>query len=330
MLLGRRRTRLPSRATVRPTSHAIVPVPNTISPEAQHLLADAAAVKALPSGLPAWRAHFDAVQLMAAETLRANHSAAVEPGTLAGVPVTIITPAKIAGGHRRRVLINLHGGGGTSDTGSITESAPLALQSQTQVVAVLYRLAPEHPFPAAVDDAVAVYREMLKTHQPRSVAIFGTSSGAVLTAEVSVRLKQLGLPLPGALGIFSGTGDFSRNGDSQALFTQHGLAGELTPPKPPRKGDSDYLGQASLTDPVVSPVYADLHGMPPTLFVTSTRDMLLSGTTTLHRAFLRAGANARLIVFEALPHAFWEDAALPESREAIDFMARFFDSELAR
>ncbi len=162
--------------------------------------------------------------------------------------------------------------------------------------AVLYRLAPEHPFPAAVEDAVLVYREVLKTYQPHNVGIFGTSSGAVLTAEVAVQLKQLGLPMPGALGIFSGTGDFSRNGDSQAFFTQHGLTGELSVPTPPKEGDSDYLGKANLQDPVVSPIYADLHGMPPTLFVTSTRDMLLSGMTLLHRAFLRVGVDARLIV----------------------------------
>lgn len=308
----------------------VVPVPTTISPEAQQLLANPAAEKALPSGLEQWRLHFDALQVATADALRASHKATVESRTMAGVPVKLITPATTAKGHSDCVLINLHGGGGTSDTGSITESAPLALRSQTEVIAVLYRLAPEHPFPAAVEDAVAVYREVLKTHQPRSIGIFGTSSGAVLTAEVAVRLKQLGLPTPGALGIFSGTGDFSRNGDSQALFTQHGLTGNLGVPESPKQGDSDYLGKASLEDPVVSPVYADLHGMPPTLFITSTRDMLLSGTTILHRAFLRAGVDARLIVFEALPHAFWEQVSLPESQEAIGFMADFFNTQLRR
>ena len=308
----------------------VVPVPTTISPQAQQLLADPAVEKALPSGLAQWRSYFNALQITTADALRASHTAEVVSSTMAGVPVKVITPATIPNSHSDCVLINLHGGGGTSDTGSITESAPLALRSQTKVITVLYRLAPEHPFPAAVDDAVAVYREVLKTHQPQNIGIFGTSSGAVLTAEVAVRLKQLGLPMPGALGIFSGTGDFSRNGDSQALFTQHGLTGNLIVPPPPKQGDSDYLGRASLTDPVVSPVYADLRGMPPTLFVTSTRDMLLSGTTILHRAFLRAGVDARLIVFEALPHAFWEQASLPETQEAIGFMAQFFNTQLGR
>jgi acetyl esterase/lipase len=81
---------------------------------------------------------------------------------------------------------------------------------------------------------------------------------------------------------------------------------------------------------VLSPNYADLHGFPPTLFITSGRDLLLSGTVNMHRAFLRAGVDARLVVFDALAHAFWNDAELPESKEAYGIMAGFFDRQLGR
>jgi acetyl esterase/lipase len=91
-----------------------------------------------------------------------------------------------------------------------------------------------------------------------------------------------------------------------------------------------YVGSADPRNPVLSPIFADLHGMPPTLFMTSTRDMLLSDTTILHRAFLLAGVNAQLVVFEGLNHCFWYNPNLPESREADEIMARFFDSALAR
>ena len=74
----------------------------------------------------------------------------------------------------------------------------------------------------------------------------------------------------------------------------------------------------------------DVKGFPPTLFITSGRDLLLSGTTILHRHFLAAGVDAQLVVFEALPHAFWNDVNLPESREAYGIMAKFFDSHLAK
>jgi acetyl esterase/lipase len=195
------------------------------------------------------------------------------------------------------------------------------------VVSALYRLSPEHSFPDAVDDAVAVYRELLKTYRPERIAIYGTSAGAILTVETAVRLRQLGLPLPGALGVFSGHGDFSLRGDSESLFGLQGLAGPVFAPGL-KVQLPDYVGTTDPKDPVLSPVYADLHGMPPTLFLTSTRDMLLSGTTRLHRAFLAAGVQAQLVVFEALPHAFWLDPRLPESRDADLQIARFLDAHL--
>jgi acetyl esterase/lipase len=81
---------------------------------------------------------------------------------------------------------------------------------------------------------------------------------------------------------------------------------------------------------VLSPLFADLHGMPPSLLVTSTRDILLSDTATFHRALLQAGVDARLVVFEALPHAFWYHFQLPETKEAMELMANFFDERVGR
>jgi len=85
-----------------------------------------------------------------------------------------------------------------------------------------------------------------------------------------------------------------------------------------------------LKDPVLSPVYADQKGIPPTIFVTSGRDLLLSGTTILHRAYLRAGVDAQLVVFEALPHAFWNNPDLPESKEASEIMAGFLEKHVGK
>ena len=308
----------------------IVPVPTTISPEAQRMLARPASDAATQTSLADRRKGTDTWQAGAGEAFRAIYPVTVQMGTLAGVPVRMITPPNLSAERQKLVLINLHGGGFNSDSGSLSESIPVAAISHTSVVAVLYRLAPEHKFPAAVDDAVAVYRELLKTHRPQDVGIFGTSAGAVLTAEVAVELRRLKLPMPAALGIFSGTGDFSRKGDSEALYALNGFSGHLEPPRRPAEGNGEYTGATKLNDPVLSPLFADLHGLPPTLFVTSGRDLLLSGTTILHRAFLRAGVDARLVVFEALPHAFWNNPSLPETKEANELMAAFFVSQLGR
>jgi epsilon-lactone hydrolase len=313
------------------TAHVtrVVPVPETVSPEAQKSLARPVSDTKVPESLAERRSKTDAWQARAGRESRSLYPVNIADDTIAGVPAKVITPLSIPVRKRDRVLINVHGGGFNSDSGSLTETIPIANLAQTKVVAVLYRLAPEHPFPAAVDDTVAVYRELLKTHKPQNIGLYGTSAGAILTGEVAVKLRQLGLPLPAALGIFSGFGDFSRLGDSQAMYGLNGLSGPLTPPgkTPP---PSDYAGSTSPRDPVLSPIFADLKGFPPTLFVTSTRDLLLSGTTVLHRAFLRSGVDAQLVVFEALPHAFWNNPNLPESKEADAIMASFFDSRLGK
>ncbi len=313
------------------TAHVtrVVPVPKTVSPEAQKVLARQASDAPTHETLETRRTHTDKWQNGAGEEFRKLYPVNVEKQEIAGVPVRVVSPTMIPDDKRDRVLLNVHGGGFNSDSGSLTETIPVAYLSKTKVIAILYRLAPEHPFPAAVDDTIAVYKATLKTYRPEKIALYGTSAGAILTGEVAVKLKQLGLPLPGALGIFSGFGDFSKFGDSEAIYALNGFSGPLTPPS--EKGRSDaYMRQTDPHDPVLSPLYADLKGMPPTLFITSTRDLLLSGTTILHRAFLRAGVDAQLVVFEALPHAFWNNSRLPESREADQIMAGFFDKALGR
>jgi acetyl esterase/lipase len=307
----------------------VVPVPTTISPEAQKWLARVVSDKAIDETLADRRAKTDKWQTGAGEESKQLYPVNIADDKIAGVPVRVVTPRIVAPEKSDRVLINLHGGGFNSDSGSFTESIPIANLTGIKVIAVLYRLAPEHPYPAALDDAVAVYKELLKTYKPNHIGIYGTSAGAILTAEVTSKLRQLGLPMPAATGIFSGFGDYSRGGDSMALFALNGFSGHLDPPKPEPFG-TEYVGSTDLKDPVLSPLYADQHGFPPTLFITSGRDLLLSGTTILHRAYLRAGVDAELVVFEALPHAFWNNVSLPESKECDRIMAAFFERQLGK
>ncbi len=293
------------------TAHVtrVVPVPDTISPEAQRMLARRVSDAPVHETLAERRSKTDTWQNGAGAEFRKIYRIHVEQQTIAGVPVRVITPSMIAENKRNRVLINVHGGGFNSDSGSLTETVPIASLTGTKVVAVLYRLAPEHPFPAAIDDAVAVYKELLKTYQPENVGLYGTSAGAVLTGEIAVKLRQSNLQLPGALGIFSGFGDFSKAGDSRAMFALNGLSGPLSPPSKSAGPDNAYIGSTDPKDPVLSPIYADLHGFPPSLFITSTRDLLLSGTTILHRAFLRAGVDAQLVVFGSVAPRVLEQSA---------------------
>jgi acetyl esterase/lipase len=308
----------------------VVPVPETLSPEAQKWVGKVVSDKAMPQTLAERRSGTDAWQARAGAEAKAMYPVNVSEGTIAGVPVRIVMPLRMRADKLNKVLINVHGGGFDLDSGSLTESIPIANLADMKVISVLYRLAPEHPFPAAVDDTVAVYKDLLKSYQPANIGLYGTSAGAILTAEVAVRLKQQNLPLPAALGVFSGMGDFSRTGDSQAMYALDGLSGHLDPPKPGGEHGGEYAGSTDPKDSVLSPLFADVHGYPPTLFITSTRDLLLSGTTILQRHFYESGVEAPLVVFEGLPHAFWNNLSLPESKEAFRVMAQFFSTHLGK
>src|SRR5579875_104458 len=296
----------------------VIPVPKTVSPAAQKLIARQIPDSDAPSksSLAERRRRTDLSRNKNGKIALEKYPARVTAGSIAGVPVTIVTPLFVNTHEKHFVLINIHGGAYEFDCCSLAESIPIASLMKAEVVAVRYRLAPEHPFPAGVDDVIAVYRELLKSHSASEIGIYGTSAGAVMTGEVAMKLKTLGMPEPAALGIFSGFGDFTEQGDSQSFFTGAGLGGHLAPPAGLIAVQRAYVGSTRLDDPLLSPMKGDLSGLPPTLFLTSTRDWFLSGTSLFDLAMLRAGGAPELVVFDGLNHAFWVNPTLPESDEA--------------
>ena len=306
----------------------VIPVPESLSRQSRFWLSQPEPDAGPPQSLEDRRKSTDAWAVTARDQWLALYPATITEDKIAGVPVRTVTPKDLPEANKDKVLLNLHGGGFNSDSGSYTESIPMAGMTKIKCVAVLYRLAPENPFPAAVDDSGAVYKELLKSYKPSHIILYGTSAGAILTAEVAAKLKALNLPLPAAMGIFSGMGDFARAGDSTAMYALKGLTGHLDVPSPEEIHNQPYVGKLDPRDPILSPIFSDLHGMPPTLFITSGRDLLLSGTVNLHRAYLNAGNDASLIVYDSLPHAFWYSAKLPEALEANRAMADYFVKHL--
>ena len=244
-------------------------------------------------------------------------------GRVGGVPVKTFTKVNAREGSDNRLLINFHGGGFSLDSGSLTESIPLTGLTGIPVVSVMYRLAPEYPYPAAVDDALAVYRASLETCSPNSIGIFGTSAGAILTLQLLARIKAEGLPMPAAAGVFSGSADLAVVGDCE-LYLPPLMGGRSGP-----DALSAYTDGTERTDPMLSPIYSDLSGFPPTLLMASTRDQLLSGTIVAHLALRRAGVAAELLVYEGMMHAFWAWIECPETEEALAAQAAFFAKHLA-
>jgi acetyl esterase/lipase len=302
------------------------PLPNTVSREG-HAVAAQMAGMSMPSPMPpiaVQRQMIGAYQEAMGAQLLKRYDVRVEAGMIADVPVRILYPKGVRSLGSGLVLLNLHGGGFILDSGSLTETIPIAAQTGIPVVAVLYRLAPENPFPAAVDDAQAVFDALLKGRKAGKIAVYGTSAGAGLSAQLLARLTKLGRPMPAALGFFSGSADLSSSGDSESWMPLPGggktMAESIAP----------YIGSTPVTDPVLSPLHGDVSKFPPTLLVTSTRDILLSPTSIFARALAQQGVDARLTVFDGLPHAFWAYMSIPETDQANALMARFLERSLGK
>lgn len=293
------------------------PLPQGLSEAARRALAEAAKRTEPPvTDIPARRAFIDKYQNDFGALQRRRYAVTMATTSMAGVPVRLIKAAG-ASGRSAQVLLNLHGGGFSTDSGSQTENIPIAALTGIPVVAVLYRLAPEHSFPAGVDDALAVYRELLKSHKPSEIGIYGTSAGAILGPQLIARIHKEGLPEPAVFGMFSGDTDFSRKGD-----TLSSLPFDVTP------FYKIYAGAIPLTDPMVSPSLGEVGFFPPTLCVSSSRDFYLSGTANFCRSLELAGVENKFVVFDGLPHAFWSYLETPESDQAFQVMARFLSGHL--
>src|SRR5947209_1651838 len=199
-----------------------------------------------------------------------------------------------------------------------------------KVVSVDYRMPPDHPFPAALDDAVAVYRELLKTTQPGNIGIFGTSAGGSLTLTTLLRAKMDNLPMPGAIAPGTPTVDLTKTGDSlftnamvdNAVQTQDGFVAAAM---------SLYADGRDLKDPLLSPIYGDVRGFPPSILTSGTRDLYLSNTVRMHRKLRAAGVEAVLQLWEGQSHAqYIADPTAPETKEYHDEVAQFFSLHLGR
>ncbi len=262
--------------------------------------------------------------------LRQRLHVSVKASTVAGVRVFIVTPDVIAPEHEDKILIHLHGGCYTLFPGEsgTSEAILMAGFGHFKVISVDYRMPPEAYFPGALDDAVLVYKEALKTSNPKNIGVFGTSAGGALTLELMLRAKQLGLPMPGAIAPGTPMSDATKTGDS--FYTNEKVDNVLVS----RDGFCDaatvvYAHGHDLADPLISPVYGDMHGFPPAILTTGTRDLLLSNTVRVHRKLREAGVDAQLQVFEGQSHAQYgfNDQA-PETKEAFSEITAFFNKHL--
>jgi monoterpene epsilon-lactone hydrolase len=263
--------------------------------------------------------------MMAAIPLPADVTSS--PGRLGGIPVIDVD---IAGADSTKVILYLHGGAYAigSAAASVGLASDLARRAGTRLVSVDYRLAPENPSPAALDDAVAACRALLHSGMSASrIAIAGESAGGGLAAATLVALKSAGLPQPSSAVLMSPWADLTLSGHS---ITEKAAADPaLTPQGLERRAD-DYAAGRDPANGFISPIFADLTGLPPLLVQAGSHEILLNDATRLAARAAAADVAVTLDVTPHVPHVFQGFAAiLDEGDAALTQAAAFIRAHLA-
>jgi epsilon-lactone hydrolase len=269
------------------------------------------------------RRHMRAMESLTPRPPASTRTATVKAGHVQAALITV--PAS---GARRHVLF-LHGGGYRSGTPSNYRHFTwrVAAATRARILAVDYRLAPEHPFPAALDDAVSAYRWLLSSGaEAASTMVMGDSAGGGLALAMLLKLRDDGLPLPAAAVAISPWTDLALTGQSLTLNV-HGdpmlNAGDL----PALVGE--YLAGADPRMPYASPLYGDLAGIPPTLIQVGSDEILLDDAVRMHERLCDAGCIAELEIWPRTPHVWHLFApVLPEARRAIAGIGSFAQRRL--
>ena len=254
----------------------------------------------------------------------------VERDEIEGVVVYHVIPDELDPKHEDHLFVHVHGGAYLLNGGlaSVAEALVIAYGTKMRAIAIDYRMAPRHPYPAAVDDVVTVYRHLLTQRPARSMAMGGASAGGGITMSAVQQIIKLDVNVPGALYLgtpgsdLSGTGDtfHTNQGVDRNIPTYDGIVEAMV---------SLYAGDLDLKDPLISPIYGDFVGFPPTILVSGTRDLFLSNTVRTHTKLRQAGVVADLLVFEGVSHAdYLVELASPESQLFLAELDRFFAQHL--
>ncbi|MGF7147453.1 acetyl esterase/lipase [Sphingomonas zeicaulis] len=216
--------------------------------------------------------------------------------------------------------IDLHGGALVFGGGDACRAAAQTQADRHRVTCygIDYRMPPEHPFPAALDDCLATYRHLLDSLDPANIIIGGRSSGGNLAVAMLLRARDEGLPFPAALVLLSPEVDLTESGDS----FQVNRTVDVVLPGSLMANNLLYASGADLGHPYLSPVFGDFSGFPPTFLQSGTRDLFLSNAVRMHRLLRRASVPVDLHIFEAMPHGGFMGGT-PEDQELVAETVRF-------
>lgn len=308
-----------------PASAQHLPIPATISEEARAVIESALPQPILgeltPQVADTIRKERQRERAEMNEQLKSALLQSVDELTLDGVPVLLITPRNYDSANDHKAAIYIHGGGYVLGTAFDAMAAWMAAELGLKLYSIDYRLAPEHPYPAGLDDCLAAYRGILDRHDADNLVMFGLSAGGGMALATILRARDEGLPIPAAAGFVTPWCELTHTGDAH-------LFNDARDPVLTWTGQLDkmaaaYAGDHDPKHPLISPVYADYsQGFPPSFISTGTRDLLLSDCVRLHQTMRQAGVDVDLAVWEGLWHAF-QIFPIPEGDLARKELAAF-------
>jgi acetyl esterase/lipase len=240
-----------------------------------------------------------------------------------GVPCEWITPKNSM---TDQVLLYLHGGGfvlGLTPP-HLHMVAHLARKMGIRALMVDYRLAPEYPFPAALDDCVTAYRWLVKQGiSAQNIVVAGDSAGGNLTITSLMKLRDDGDPLPAAAACLSPATDITNKDHAHQEFKD-----PLLPPKATRFYTKSYVGHNDARDPLISPVFGDLHGLPPLLIHVGEDEILRDDAVRIASLAKSEGIDVRLEIYPRMWHVWQINLELPQAIQSLDDISQFLKAHL--
>lgn len=316
----------------------LLPIPKNLSPELTE------AIKA-PYNSPRWYGNHaetkaewkkivnesTAKSLKNIPKIQSDLSVNIKPLTIGNVNAFEITPRNIENSKKDKIIVYFHGGGYVYNPGlaGSLEAMQMASEGGYRVISVDYRMPPDSPYPAALNDALTVYKELLKNYDPSKISIFGTSAGGGLTMALMLKVKAEKLPFPAAIGLGTPWMDLTADGGGDTINTLEWVDNTLISARGYISRSSIlYANGESLTNPYISPIFGNYEGLPPVIIISGTRDLFLSQSVLTHRKFKQAGIEADLQLWDGMAHAQYEVYKAPESKEVFKEMSQFFTKHM--
>jgi len=292
----------------------------------------------LPENTNEWKAIISSLNEKNIETAlktSENLNTSITGDTLNGVDIFHVIPSEVAPEHENHLFLHIHGGAYVLNYGiaATTEASMIAHHLKIPVISIDYRMPPEHPAPAAVNDVMAVWSHLITERPASSIILGGTSAGGNITMASAMRIRDLNLPMPSALFVGTPGADHKFIGDSRYL--NDGIDSSLGSWRGLIEAMCELYYKDDYDNPYNTPILGDFKGFPPVYLITGTRDLLLSDTVVVHRSMRRAGVRADLHVYEG--HSHGDYLRLAGTTDSLDhfselnaFALRYLDAEADR